>query len=124
MPPPSLLRRSGRELSTHPLSATDNDERPSIAVLLCANFSPNAEDAFRAQGIHEEILLHLQRISSNRSISRTSVLRFSGDPPPVMRSQPRSASVIPRECADARGRSRNHPCFRALLEEYVDELEH
>jgi TolB-like protein len=60
-----------------------DDDRPGIAVLLCDNFSPNPEDAFRAQGIHEEILLRLQGISSLRSIGRTSVLRFAEDPPEV-----------------------------------------
>jgi TolB-like protein len=60
-----------------------DDERPSIAVLQCDNFSPNPEDAFRAQGIHEEILLRLQGISSLRSIGRTSVLQFAENPPPV-----------------------------------------
>jgi serine/threonine-protein kinase len=60
-----------------------DDRRPSVAVLLCANFSPNPEDAFRAQGIHEEILLRLQSISTLRSIARTSVLQFAERPPPV-----------------------------------------
>jgi TolB-like protein len=60
-----------------------DDDRPGIAVLLCDNFSPNPEDAFRAQGIHEEILLRLQSISSLRSVGRTSVLRFAEDPPEV-----------------------------------------
>ena len=68
--------------AVHSWVAAD-DQRPSIAVLLCDNFSPKPEDAFRAQGIHEEIMLRLQGISSIRSIGRTSVLQFVEDPRPV-----------------------------------------
>ena len=81
----SMLDRGGEGPGSPaiPPSVTGDDDRPSIAVLLCDNFSPNPEDAFRAQGIHEEILLRLQGISSIRSIGRTSVLQFSENPPPV-----------------------------------------
>jgi len=81
----SMLRgtRAETEPGALPGSVTTSDDRPSIAILPCDNFSPKAEDAFRADGIHEEILLQLQRISSIRSIGRTSVLQFAEDPPPV-----------------------------------------
>jgi len=71
----------GPDVVLRSVSATD--ARPSIAVLPCENISPNPEDAFRAQGIHEEILFQLQGISSIRSIGRTSVLQFAENPPPV-----------------------------------------
>ena len=35
------------------------DGRPGIAVLACDNISPNPEDAYYADGFHEEILLRL-----------------------------------------------------------------
>ena len=83
----ALSTLSGRDGGTDPSVASHlvavDDNRPGIAVLLCDNFSPNPEDAFRAQGIHEEILLRLQGISSLRSIGRTSVLRFAENPPEV-----------------------------------------
>ncbi|MFC1790985.1 hypothetical protein ACFL0I_00755 [Gemmatimonadota bacterium] len=64
-------------------SDTDEDGRPRIAVLPCENFSPDPEEAFFASGIHEEILLKLQKISSLFSIGRTSVLQYAENPPPV-----------------------------------------
>ena len=76
-------RYGGADPSVSSQLVVPDDDRPGIAVLLCENFSPNPEDAFRAQGIHEEILLRLQGISSLRSIGRTSVLRFADDPPEV-----------------------------------------
>jgi TolB-like protein len=80
----ALSTLSGRDEGADPSVASQlvvmDDDRPGVAVLLCDNFSPNPEDAFRAQGLHEEILLRLQRISSLRSIGRTSVLRFAEDP--------------------------------------------
>jgi pimeloyl-ACP methyl ester carboxylesterase len=70
--------RDGRkDPSEVPQGPVVDDDRPGVAVLPCANFSPNPEDAFRAQGIHDEILLRLQGISSLRSIGRTSVLPFA-----------------------------------------------
>jgi len=81
----AMLGRGGEvpAPSAIPSPVPGDADRPSIAVLLCDNFSPNPEDAFRAQGIHEEILLRLQGISSVRSIGRTSVLQFAENPPPV-----------------------------------------
>ncbi len=48
----------------------------SIAVLPFANMSPNADDAFFADGIHDEILTHLSRIAALDVRSRTSVLEY------------------------------------------------
>lgn len=56
---------------------------PSIAVLPCDNMSPDAGDESFASGIHEEILLRLQRIGALKTISRTSVLQYRDNPPPV-----------------------------------------
>ena len=49
----------------------------SIAVLPLANRSANPEDAFFAEGIHDELLTQLSRISSLRVISRTSVMGYA-----------------------------------------------
>jgi len=62
-------------------SGTREDGRPSIAVLVCDNFSPDPNDAYLAPGLHDEILLRLSRISALKSIGRTSVLRFATNPP-------------------------------------------
>ena len=44
------------------------DDRPAVAVLPCDNLSPDSGDAYLAAGIHEEILLSLQRIPTLLSI--------------------------------------------------------
>lgn len=68
----------------HPeLTAGAPDGRPSIAVLPCDNISPDPDDAYLADGIHEEILVRLQKISSLRSISRSSVLQYRQSRPAV-----------------------------------------
>ncbi|MDX1459866.1 MAG: tetratricopeptide repeat protein [Xanthomonadales bacterium] len=51
--------------------------RKSIAVLPLANRSVNDEDAFFAEGIHDEILTRLSRIADLKVISRTSVMGYA-----------------------------------------------
>ena len=52
------------------------DGRPSIAVLPFDNRSREADDAFFVDGIHDDILTQLSKISALRVISRTSVEQF------------------------------------------------
>ena len=49
----------------------------SIAVLPLANRSSREEDAFFAEGMHDELLTQLSRIGSLRVISRTSVMGYA-----------------------------------------------
>ena len=51
-------------------------ERPGLAVLPFANLSPDAENAYFADGLHEEILATLARAGGLRVISRTSVQEY------------------------------------------------
>jgi TolB-like protein/Flp pilus assembly protein TadD len=51
-------------------------ERPGLAVLPFANLSPDPEDAYFADGLHEEILSALSRAGGLRVISRTSVQEY------------------------------------------------
>ncbi|MBT8062246.1 MAG: hypothetical protein KJO85_06140, partial [Gammaproteobacteria bacterium] len=51
--------------------------RKSIAVLPLANRSVNEEDAFFAEGIHDEILTRLSRVADLKVISRTSVMSYA-----------------------------------------------
>ncbi len=48
----------------------------SIAVLPFANRSANQEDAFFVDGIHDDVLTHISRISALKVISRTSVMKY------------------------------------------------
>jgi TolB-like protein/Tfp pilus assembly protein PilF len=60
-----------------PIDAAPSISRKSIAVLPLANRSVNPEDAFFAQGIHDEILTRLSRIAELKVISRTSVMGYA-----------------------------------------------
>ena len=53
----------------------------SVAVLPFANLSPNANDAYFAAGMHEEVLARLARINNISVIGRTSVLRYANATP-------------------------------------------
>jgi TolB-like protein len=68
-------------------SAVANDK--SIAVLPFENLSSDKENAFFAQGIQDEIITTLSKISGLRVISRTSTARYQ--------SQPENLSQIARE---------------------------
>ena len=57
-------------------NATAKQERPSIAVLPFDNRSAVAEDAFFVDGMHDDILTQLSKISGLKVISRTSVETF------------------------------------------------
>src|SRR6187551_1180476 len=51
--------------------------RNSVAVLPFTNLSPHPDDAYFAQGIHEEVLNQLGRLGALNVIARTSVLRYA-----------------------------------------------
>lgn len=57
-------------------AAVAGQERPSIAVLPFDNRSALAEDAFFVDGMHDDILTQLSKISGLKVISRTSVESF------------------------------------------------
>ena len=58
-----------------PLTGAE-DERPTIAVLPFDNLSGDAENAYFADGVHEELLTRLASIEALRVISRTSVMEY------------------------------------------------
>jgi TolB-like protein/Tfp pilus assembly protein PilF len=59
-------------------SAVPGVERKSIAVLPFENLSPDPDNAFFADGIHEEIISQLGKIASLHVMSRTSVMEYRG----------------------------------------------
>jgi TolB-like protein len=64
-----------------PESAVDHERQGAltrgVAVLPFDNLSPDADDAYFAGGMHEDVLIHLSRIAELRVISRTSVQQIA-----------------------------------------------
>lgn len=58
-----------------PLTGAE-DARPAIAVLPFDNLSGDADNAYFADGVHEELLTRLASIGALRVISRTSVMEY------------------------------------------------
>jgi len=58
---------------------TQGVQERSVAVLPFANLSDDADNAYVASGVHEDILTYLSRVSELRVISRTSVLKYTGE---------------------------------------------
>ena len=79
----SIVTRSGGEPGVSPVSKTADPyfplerDRPAIAILPLTSLSASPEDAYFAEGIHEELIHRLAKLSSLIVISRTSVLRFA-----------------------------------------------
>ena len=61
-----------RQMRLNRTASPDEDARPSIAVLPFENRSREADDAFFVDGIHDDILTQLSKVSALRVISRTS----------------------------------------------------
>jgi len=57
---------------------TATADKPSIAVLPFANRSANQDDEFFVDGMHDDLLTQLAKISGLKVISRTSVLQYRG----------------------------------------------
>lgn len=70
-PPPGAGEALTRSLATSPIEGP-----PAVAVLPFANFSNEADQAFFADGMTEEILNVLSRIDGMRVTSRTSAFSF------------------------------------------------
>jgi TolB-like protein/Flp pilus assembly protein TadD len=57
--------------------------RRSLAVLPFANLSRESEDVYLADGLHEEVLDQLSKVSALRVVSRTSVMAYRASGRPV-----------------------------------------
>ena len=55
---------------------SETPDRRAIAVLPFANRSMNEEDAFFTEGIHDDLLTQLAKISGLKVVSRTSVMQY------------------------------------------------
>ena len=70
--PPDEPDKTASEPPPAPAKIIEN----SIAVLPFENLSPNAEDAYFAAGVHEEIINQLAKIQNLNVIARSSVMQF------------------------------------------------
>src|SRR4030095_5359746 len=60
------------------LTASGGELQKSIAVLPLENLSEDKADAFFADGIQDDVLTSLSKISDLKVISRTSVMQYRG----------------------------------------------
>ncbi len=73
--PPALTTATEVKPGTTTAAPLVSDNK-SIAVLPFANRSKSEDDAFFVDGIHDDILTQLSKISDMKVISRTSVMRY------------------------------------------------
>jgi TolB-like protein len=66
-----------------PPPPSGGDDRPAIAVLPFDNFSPDPGDAYFADGMQEQLVSTLSRISALSLRGRTSVMRYRDHPKPL-----------------------------------------
>ena len=77
--PPSELaaRRSAPPTSTSAAAKPPPDlAAKSVAVLPFENMSPDKDNAFFADGVHEDVIMSLAKIRDLKVIGRASVLAF------------------------------------------------
>jgi TolB-like protein/Tfp pilus assembly protein PilF len=74
---------SGEPAETDVAPSADDRLPNSVAVLPFDNLSLDPDDAYFAVGLHDEILNQLAKLRSLNVISRTSVLRYSEQRPPI-----------------------------------------
>ena len=73
----NYVRQGERPAETATMIAEAEVLPNSVAVLPFENLSPNADDAYFAAGLHDEVLNQLAKLSSLSVISRTSVSRYA-----------------------------------------------
>jgi TolB-like protein/Flp pilus assembly protein TadD len=75
--PMATSLEGGTQSAANDSEAADTaPKRQSIAVLPFANRSSREEDAYFAEGIHDDLLTSLAKVGSLKVISRTSVVRY------------------------------------------------
>jgi TolB-like protein/serine/threonine protein kinase len=87
----SYLFSHQQKIETAP--TTSGAPEKSIAVLPFENLSKEAENAFFADGVHDEILTELSRIPDLKVVSRTSVMHYKSGPERNLREIGRQLGV-------------------------------
>lgn len=70
------LGEAGATPATSPITKGEAAALKSVAVLPFENLSPDQENAFFADGVHEDVLTQLSKVGDLVVISRTSVLAY------------------------------------------------
>jgi TolB-like protein len=95
---------------------------PSIAVLPFANRSANESDAFFVDGMHDDLLTQLAKISAFKVISRTSVLQYrdTQKPMPLIGNELGVSSIVEGGVQRAGDRIRiNVQLIEAATDEHI-----
>lgn len=81
---------------------------PVLAVLPFTNSSPDPENAFFADGVHEDLIINLSRLSRLRVIGRTSVMSYGSNRPSLSQivSDLRATHVVEGSVRRVEGRVR------------------
>jgi TolB-like protein/Tfp pilus assembly protein PilF len=77
-PPVDVAGTAAQQNAEPAAEATPVINRQSIAVLPFDNRSPDPADAYFTDGIHDDLLTNLSRVSALKVISRTSVTQYKG----------------------------------------------
>jgi TolB-like protein/Tfp pilus assembly protein PilF len=100
-----FTRKTNVASSSAPSAAVSADSK-SVAVLPFENLSSDKENAFFAQGIQDEIITTLSKISGLRVISRTSTARYQSQPEnlPQIARELRVANILEGSVQKSAGR--------------------
>ncbi len=79
----AIVAEQTRSSPQAPRTTTAAPDNNIVAVLPFANRSADANDAFFADGVHDDLLTKLSKISALQVISRTSVMRFRETEQPI-----------------------------------------
>ena len=96
----------GKALEDIVLSEPEVPTKPSIAVLPFDNMSGDPEQGYFADGITEDIITDLSKVSGLFVIARNSSFAYKGQSPDVRKSEPRARRPL---CAGGKRAARRQP---------------
>jgi TolB-like protein/two-component SAPR family response regulator/Tfp pilus assembly protein PilF len=81
--PAEETRKLFNKLHRRPADGREQLDRRRLAVLPLANYSPDPEDGYLADGMTEELIACLSKIRDLRVVARTSVMRYKNSRRPT-----------------------------------------